>query len=145
MFHKLRQKMPIIRRRESSKHYSGLYITCSGKYNYNCVGYRIWIANGVRDGNSHRICGPGLPGTPQKAEFVDSEQNPRTGCHYYFIKKTFFEEISFNPIKTTTPRAQNDRKDRGKISSFYTKSGFVMVFASQTSVFHGQRHCWFPV
>ena len=59
--------------------------------------------------------------------------------------KRFSEKSFFNPIKTTNPRAQNDRKDRGKISSLYTKSGFVMVFASQTSVFHGQRHCWFSV
>ena len=60
-------------------------------------------------------------------------------------RKRFSKKSSFNPMKTTNPRAQNDRKDRGKISSFYTKSGFVMVFASQTSVFHGQRHCWFSV
>ena len=60
-------------------------------------------------------------------------------------RKQFSKKSSFNPIKTTKPRAQNDRKDRGKISSVHTKSGFVMVFASQTSVFHGQRHCWFSV
>ena len=60
-------------------------------------------------------------------------------------RKRFSKKSPFDPIKTTNPRAQNDRKDRGKISSVYTKSGFVMVFASQTSVLHGQRHCWFSV
>ena len=47
--------------------------------------------------------------------------------------------------KPQSPRAQNDRKDRGKISSVYTKSGFVMIFASQSRVFHGQRHFWCSV
>ena len=60
-------------------------------------------------------------------------------------RQQFSKKSRLNPIKITNPRAQNDRKDRGKISSFYTKSGFVMVFASQTSVFHGQRHFWFSV
>ena len=60
-------------------------------------------------------------------------------------RKRFSKKSSFNPIKTTTPRAQNDCKDPGKISSVHTKSGFVIIFASQTSVFHGQRHCWFSV
>ena len=60
-------------------------------------------------------------------------------------RKRFSKKSPLNPIKITNPRAQNDRKDRGKISSVYTKSGFVMVFASQTSVFHGQRHCWFSL
>ena len=53
------------------------------------VFYKNWTGNGVRDGNSHRICGPGWPGTPQKAEFVDSEENPR----YYVVEKTVFKEI----------------------------------------------------
>ena len=45
------------------------------------------------------------------------------------------KKSSFNPINTTNPCAQNDRKDRGKITSVHTKSGFVMVFASQTDFF----------
>ena len=65
--------------------------------------YRIWTENGIRDGNSHQICGPGWPGTPQKAEFVDSEQNPRTGCYYYFIKKTVFEEIILQSYQNHNP------------------------------------------
>ena len=52
-----------------------------------------------------------------------------------FSRKRFSKKSPFNPIKTTNPRAQNDRKDRGKISSFHTKSSFVMVFAGQTNVF----------
>ena len=50
-------------------------------------------------------------------------------------RKQFSKKSSFNPVKTTNPSAPNDRKDRGKISFVYTKSGFVMVFASQIAVF----------
>ena len=61
------------------------------------------------------------------------------------LRKQFSKKSPFNPIKTTNPHSQNNRKDRGKISRFHTKSGFAMVFASKTNVFHGQRHCWFSV
>ena len=34
-------------------------------------------------------------------------------------RKRFSKNSSYNPIKTTNRHAQNDRKDRGKISSFH--------------------------
>ena len=53
---------------------------------------RIWIGKGIGDGNPDWICGSGRPETSPMSELTDSEQDPRTGC-YYFMKKTFFEEI----------------------------------------------------
>ena len=46
----------------------------------------IEIRNGVRDGNPHRTCGPGWPGSVERAVLVGDGT-------FYFIQETISEEI----------------------------------------------------
>ena len=114
--------------------YSAFHIKFSGKSISNLIFNGILIGNGVRDGNPHRICGPGWPGTPQKVELVGSEQNPRTGSYYYFIKKSVLREITHlmgSNHRPPCPKWWN----REEFSCFHLKLRFAMVFCRWKTTF----------
>ena len=125
--------------------YTGIHICFSGKSIY----YHFFIEFGpkMESGMAIRIGFVVLDGRePPKWRKLSIPSRIRGPVVIIILsRKRFSKKSPFNPIKTTNAHARNDRKDRGKISSFYTKSGFVMVFASQSRVFHGQRHFWFSV
>ena len=60
-------------------------------------------------------------------------------------RKRFSQKRVFYGIKTTNRPAQNDRKDREKISCFHEKVRFMMVFTGQTRVFHENLDFHFSV